>query len=271
VGPTPGPELDADAVEADRIEQELRVAQRIQRSLVLIMDNQLEGWQIASDYRPARQIGGDFFDAFPILEDGPSRRLGLVIADVSGKGISAALLMAFVRPIMRAALDRTGRPAEALERTNRILVDERRTGLFVTVLCGVLALDSGVLTFANAGHESPLLAPADGSPVRWLAGGGPLLGAFGRLELDEQQVQLQPNDVLVLYTDGITDAAGTGGERFGDERLREIVASNGGGAARDVCHGVISSVMAFQGDAPPADDLALLVVRRTTGPDEARP
>jgi sigma-B regulation protein RsbU (phosphoserine phosphatase) len=170
--------------------------------------------------------------------------------------------MAFVRPVIRAALDRTGDAVEALERTNHILVDERRTGLFVTVLAGVLDLDTGVFRFANAGHEMPLLAPADGSAPRWIAGGGSLIGVFGRLDLTEESVEIRPGDRLVLYTDGITDAASTNGGRFGDERLRQHVAETRAGEAVDTCRAVIQSVLAFQGDAQPADDLALLVLRR---------
>src|SRR6185436_7088744 len=158
----------------------LRLFQRIQRTLVLVSGVEPEGWEIANDYRPARQIGGDFFDVFPLLDPARPRHLGVVIADVSGKGIAAALLMAFVRPVIRSALDRSGDPVAALERTNQILVEERRTGLFVTVLGGVLELDTGVFTFANAGHEPPLLAsPGDAGPV-WVEGGGPLVGLFDR-------------------------------------------------------------------------------------------
>lgn len=244
------------------IDDELRVAQRIQRSLVLLSGVEAEGWEIASDYRPAASIGGDFFDVFPLLDPSRPRHLGVVIADVSGKGISAALLMAFVRPIMRSALDRTGEPVEALERMNHILVDERRTGLFVTVLSGVVNLDTGILTFANAGHEMPLLAPPGGVEPRWIPGGGPLLGVFGRLNLTAESVEIRPGDRLVLYTDGITDAQSPNGARFGDERLRRTISESCVGSADDTARAVIDGVLAFQGDAQPADDLALLVLRR---------
>jgi sigma-B regulation protein RsbU (phosphoserine phosphatase) len=186
----------------------------------------------------------------------------VVIADVSGKGISAALLMAFVRPVMRSALDRSGDPVTALELTNRILVDERRTGLFVTILAGVLELDTGLFTFANAGHEMPLHVPADGSASRWVEGCGPLVGMFGKLDLTAERVQIQPGDRLVLYTDGITDAASPAGARLGIDRFRELASSDPLGLAEDTCRTVIDSVLAFQGDAEPADDLALLVLRR---------
>ena len=186
----------------------------------------------------------------------------MVIADVSGKGISAALLMAFVRPVMRSALDRSADPVQALELTNRILVDERRTGLFVTILAGVLELDTGRFTFANAGHEMPLLVAGDGSGARWVEGGGPLVGMFGRLDLTAETVTLQPGDRLVLYTDGITDAASPAGARLGIERFRDVAGATHAGPAEETCEAVIDAVLAFQGDAEPADDLALLVLRR---------
>ena len=205
-------------------------------------------------------IGGDFFDVFP-LPDRP-RELGVVIADVSGKGIAAALLMAFLRPLIRSALDQTGDPVEALERTNAILVNERRTGLFVTVIGGVLDLDSGIFTFANAGHETPLLAPADGVDPRWVEGCGPLVGVFGRLDLTANNVEIKPGDRLVLFTDGLTDARSPSGDRFGMERLRQTIAASCAGDADQTARDVIDAVLGFQRDAEPADDLALLVLRR---------
>lgn len=200
---------------------------------------------------------------FPLLDPARPRHLGIVIADVSGKGVAAALLMAFVRPIIRATLDRSGDPVAALERTNQILVEERRTGLFVTVLCGVLDLDTGVFTYANAGHEPPLLASPTGAEPVWVEGGGPLVGMFDRLGLSEQRLEVAPGDRLVLFTDGITDAASPAGERFGYERLRRAIAEScRTGGAVDTCRAVIQGVLAFQADAQPADDLALLVLRR---------
>lgn len=247
--------------DSDLLERELRIARRIQRTLVQLAGVVADGWEITSEYQPARSIGGDFFDVFPILDPGRPRQLGVVIADVSGKGISAALLMAFVRPIMRSALDRSADPVEALERTNHILVEERQTGLFVTVLAGVLELDSGIFTFANGGHEMPLLVPGDGSEPRELPGGGNLLGMFRRLNVTLEHVRIEPGDSLVLYTDGVTDARGAGGERFGEARFKAALQRLPGGGPAP-CRDVIDHVMAFQGESEPADDLALLVLRR---------
>ena len=170
--------------------------------------------------------------------------------------------MAFVRPVMRSALDRSGDPVKALELTNRILVDERRTGLFVTILAGVLDLDTGDFTFANAGHELPLLVPRDGSGPRWVEGGGPLVGMFGRLDLTAERVRIAPGDRLLLHTDGITDAAASDRSRFGQERLVRLAGETSAGTAVDTCGAVIQSVLRFQADGEPADDLALLVFRR---------
>jgi len=173
-------------------------------------------------------------------------------------------MMAFARAVMRSALDRSGDPAGALELMNHILVDERRTGMFVTTLCGVLDLDTGIFTFANAGHERPLVARPDGSEPRWLEGGGPVIGVFGRLVLVAERAAIRPGERLILYTDGISDAQAPAGDRFGEGRLLRTIAEScvADGTAVDTCRAVIQAVLQFQGDADPADDLAFLVLRR---------
>lgn len=243
-----------------RLERELRVARRIQQRLVLVTAHQVDGWQTACEYQPAREIGGDFFDVFPM----PSTpdQLGIVIADVSGKGISAALLMAFVRPVMRAALDRSGDPAAALERTNTILATERQTGLFVTALATTIDTRTGVVRFASAGHESPLVLSPDAPPRQLDEPAAPLLGAFERLEVAATELRLQPGESLVLYTDGVTDAIDPAGRRFGEERFIETLAAASRQPAEDIRAAVIDAVAAFRGPAEAADDLALLVVQR---------
>ena len=182
--------------------------------------------------------------------------------------------MAFVRPVMRTALDRSGDPVEALNRTNRILVEERPTGMLVTVLAATLDLDSGELVFANGGHEPPLLVPAvggeSGGAPRWIEGHGTLLGAFRDPGLERGTVTIPVGGRLLLYTDGITDATSPDGERYGEDRLRDAAvagrgqtnAGDGEPTAGETVQGVIDGVLRFQGDADPADDLALLVLRR---------
>ena len=163
-------------------------------------------------------------------------RAGIVIADVTGKGIAAALLMAFARPLIRSAIDQARDPLVALERTNSILVQERRSALFVTALAAVLDLRTHVLRVGNAGHEPPLIVPADGRPISWLTGSGPLIGAFPSLGLVPCELTLAPGDLVLLYTDGVTDTRAASGERFGDERLLAVVE-----AARDGSAGTSST------------------------------
>jgi phosphoserine phosphatase RsbU/P len=245
---------------AHRLEAELALSRRIQRSFVPLAAPDVRGYDIASYYDPAREVGGDFFDVFPLR--GRPSRAAFVIADVTGKGIAAALLMAFARPLIRAAVDNTHDAVAALDRTNMILVEERRSSLFITALCSILDLRSGDLRVANAGHEPPLVVPGDGRPIRWLTGSGPLLGAFASLDLVECVLRLDPGDMVLLYTDGVTDARGPSGERFGDDRLVAAVEDARRGSAQDVVDAVVTATRDFQGEMPAADDVTIVAVRR---------
>jgi len=251
--------LVADAA-AVRIDAELTLGRRIQRSFIPLTSPQIPGYEIASHYEAAREVGGDFFDVFRIR--GRSGRLAICIADVTGKGIAAALLMAFARPLLHAALDHAGTPALALERTNRILVEERYSSLFITALCATVRLRTGHVRLANAGHEPPLLVPADGGPITWLEGSGPLLGAFAQIQLAECSTVLAPGDLVLLYTDGVTDARAPSGERFGDARLVEALDASRDGTAADVVEAVCDAYHRFQVDEPAADDVTLVAIRR---------
>ena len=170
--------------------------------------------------------------------------------------------MAFVRPVLRSALDRTGDPALALERTNRILVEERRSALFITALCGIVEIGSGRLRVGNAGHEPPLIVPAGDGPIRWLTGSGPLLGAFRTLDLTECVTGLDKGDLVVFYTDGITDARAASGERFGDDRLVALVEANRSKPAAEIVAALAAAVRKHQTGMPPADDVTILAIRR---------
>ncbi len=249
-----------DAASARRIDEELAHGRRLQRSFVSLVAPDVPGYEVASHYEAAREVGGDFFDLFRLRRRG--RPLSVVIADVTGKGIAAALLMAFSRPLLHAAIDHTTGPAAALERTNRILVEERRSSLFITALCARLDLPSGRLAVANAGHEPPLVARADGSPIECLVGAGPLIGAFPTLEIPEVATELSPGDLVLFYTDGVTDARDASGEQFEEQRLFAAVDSARGGTAQDVVDAVAGAVDRFQGPTEPADDVTIVAIRR---------
>ncbi len=251
---------DAAAATAVRLEAELALGRRIQRSLIPLVPPAIPGYEVASHYEAAREVGGDFFDVFRVR--GRAGRVAICIADVTGKGVAAALLMAFTRPLLRAAVDHLRTPAAALEQTNRILVDERRSALFITALCATVELRRGIVRLANAGHEPPLLVPADGGPISWLEGNAPLLGAFARLDLVERVVPLAPGDLILFYTDGVTDAQAPSGLRFGDQRLIEALESARGGTASDAVEAVCDAYHRFQADQPNADDVAIVALRR---------
>jgi len=248
------------AADARRIEEELAHGRRLQRSFVSLEAPEVPGYEIASHYEAAREVGGDFFDLFRLRRRG--RPLSIVIADVTGKGIAAALLMAFSRPLLHAAIDHTTGPAEALERTNQILVDERRSSLFITALCARLDLPTGHLRVANAGHEPPLLVRGDGSPIECLVDAGPLVGAFHKLDLPEVGADLSPGDLALFYTDGVTDARTDDGERFDEWRLYEAIEQARGGTAGEVVSAICGAVGRFQAGHEPADDITIVAVRR---------
>jgi serine phosphatase RsbU (regulator of sigma subunit) len=254
-------ELLGPDAESIRLHAELTLARRIQRSFVSLIPPDVRGYEVAGHYEAAREVGGDFFDVFPIRNR--AGRIAICVADVTGKGIAAALLMAFARPLLHAAVDHSATPGEALERTNRVLVEERHSSLFITALCAVVELRAGIVHLANAGHEPPLLVPAGDGPITWLEASGPLLGTFRRLDLVECSIQLAPGDLVLFYTDGVTDAQAENGERFGDQRLVDAITAARGGSAAEVVASVCDAYHAFQGDMPAADDVTIVAIRRS--------
>ncbi len=253
----PTPDVEA---ERDRLAAELALACKIQRSFVPLVPPTVAGYDLAGHYQAAREVGGDFFDIFPIQKR--RGRLAITIADVTGKGVAAALLMAFSRPLLHAAVDAFGTPAGALERTNKILVEEGRSSLFITALCAVVELRAGRMHLANAGHEPPLFVPASGAPPTWLEATGPLLGAFSGLDLEESTIPLAPGDLVLMYTDGVTDMQAPDGERFGDSRLVGAVETARGGTAADVVAAIADACRQFQAGMAAADDVAIVAIRR---------
>ena len=251
-----------ELAEADyrSLASELAQGRLAQRSFVSLRGPVVPGYDLASHYEAAREIGGDFFELFQLHRR--RRPVGVVIADVTGKGIGAGMLMAFARPVIHAALDASRGPADALERTNRILVDEIRSGLFITAIAGVLDVTTGRLRMANAGHEPPLIVPGDDGPIGAIEGGGVLLGAFQSLGAPELDVQLRPGDSLVLYTDGVTDAVGPSGDRFGEPRLLTTIEAARRGSAHDIVAALRDAVADFRGSVPPADDVTIVVIGR---------
>ena len=249
------------ASERLRSERDLAFARRIQLNLMPADAPAPEGWEIAFAYRAARMVGGDFYDVYDLPAAG--HRLGLVVADVTGKGLPAALMMAFSRAVLRAAAYNGSGPSDALRRTNRVLVRDARTGLFLTALIAVLDPADGRLRYASAGHEFPLIRRRGSRRVRELPSQGAMLGLLEHLAVRDRTVALQPGDLFVAYTDGVTDAAAPDGSRFGLERLLELVREASEATAGEVVAAVMAALEQFAGDADPADDITVLAIRRS--------
>jgi sigma-B regulation protein RsbU (phosphoserine phosphatase) len=220
----------------------------------------VEGWDFAASYAPARQVGGDFYDLYP-LADQP-QRLGLVIGDVTGKGVAAALMMASSRTIIRTASMSGRDPRAVLERANRLIAADNRAQLYLSAFYATLDTLTGELRYACGGHDRPLWLRAATGDIEVLDARSLILGAFDEIVLEERNIWLAPGDVVLLFTDGLTEAMKADGEAFGDERLRRALASQHSQTAEALVAALQAEVRAFVGDTPQSDDLTLLVVRR---------
>ena len=253
--------LQVEERRRELIEQELQVAALIQQTLLPRSLPEPDGWAIAAHYRPAREVGGDFYD-FVALDD---RRLGFVVGDVTDKGVPAALVMAATRSHLRAAAIRSTDPGSVLADVNGILVEEIPPGMFVTCLYGVLDTTTGEVTFANAGHNLPYVRGDDGV-VEVRATGMPL-GLMPGMAYEVQTTVIAPGAVMLLSSDGIVEAHAPDGEMYGFDRVRRAFAAADPVAAID---GLLSDFLAFvDSAAEQEDDITLVAMRRMLGPDAA--
>ncbi len=246
---------------ADRrvLDHELEIGRRIQLSLMPRRFPDVPGWEIASAYEPAREVGGDFYDVFRLR--GRPTLVGLVVADVTGKGIPAAILMADSRALIHAAADHGDDPADTLAVVNRILVEERASGLFLTVAHAVLDAPSGRLRMASAGHDAVHVLRAGGA-LEVLDPPGRLIGMTADIMATPVDVELRPGDAWIGHTDGVTEAREPTGGFYGEERFRDLLVSLAGQSAGAIVAAVMTDVASFRGVAEPFDDVTLLVVRR---------
>jgi sigma-B regulation protein RsbU (phosphoserine phosphatase) len=249
----------SDEAERARVGSELAIGRRIQLSLLPQRFPDIEGWTFAAEYEPAREIGGDLFDVFHLR--GQVDQVCLLIADVTGKGIPAALLMADVRALLHAAADNADGPADALRRVNTILFRERATSLFVTAALLVVDTGTGSVRYASAGHETPFVARWGGGVDR-LDAAGPILGAFGDAVFDERMAGLERGDAVVLYTDGLTEARDESRRFYGESRVLASIERICGRPAEEIRRSIVDEVRSFRGAAESFDDLTLLVMER---------
>jgi sigma-B regulation protein RsbU (phosphoserine phosphatase) len=246
------------AVEKGRMERELQMAREIQRSLLPAEPPHFPGYELAADWRAAREVAGDFYD---FIECAEKDQLGVLIADVSDKGAPAAIFMAVARSLIRGNAASANSPREAIQRANRQIVADSRAGMFVTAFYLLLTPNSGRVRYVNAGHNLPLLVRAGGR-VEELKKGGMALGWFEENPLVERELTLESGDLLVLYTDGVTEACNIRQEEFGLRRLWKLVATCHNIPAPVVLKRINKAVSDFAGEAAAADDITLVVLRR---------
>ncbi|UCC65133.1 MAG: SpoIIE family protein phosphatase [Anaerolineae bacterium] len=249
---------DLAQAQRTRLEQELEMARVVQASLLPDQLPHVPGFDLAADWRSAREVAGDFYDIFRL----PAGRWGIVVADVSDKGAPAALYMAMVRSLIRATAARARGPAGVLRQVNRALIAQSSSNMFATVFYAVLDPAARTLTYANAGHNRPIVrrASASANPGTLPEGGLPV-GLFRKMNVVDTTISLAPGDVLVAYTDGLTEAFNADREMFGDERLIEIVGARPAASAQELLEAIMAQVTAFAGQVPQADDITLLVMQ----------
>ncbi|MCA9950955.1 MAG: SpoIIE family protein phosphatase [Anaerolineales bacterium] len=244
------------------LERELAIGRKMQLSLLPQSTPQIPGWQFATHYQSAWQVGGDFYD-FIYLEDDPTK-LCLVIADVTGKGVPAALYMAVARTLIRAETSKEHSPARVLQRVNELILNDNCSPLFFSALYAVLDVETGLLRYASAGHDPPLCLRRANGEVEVLPAKGSLLGAFWDAAYSEQETVLASGDALLLYTDGISEARDAQRGFFGEERLKIVFATAGECSAEEIVRGLVTAVDEFTGSVDQADDLTLLVAKRNS-------
>jgi len=249
--------LYEQSVERQQLEQELNFAREIQTSFLPKDRPRVEGWSVAGEWRAARQVGGDFYDFIAL----PEASWGLVIADVADKGVPAALFMALSRTLMRAVAFSGRMPGEALARVNELVQADSASDLFVTMIYAIWNPRAASVAFANAGHNPPLLCRSSGE-VSILRSHGIALGVMDRLSPELVWLDLQVGDVLLLYTDGLTDALNELGEEFGLTRLQAALAKVRYLDAEHIAAALMNAVDDFIGDESPFDDQTLVVLKR---------
>jgi len=255
--------LDKELRERERFEQELRVARRIQQALLPEELPLLENWDIVPYYRPAREVGGDFYDFLPLSDGG----VGFIIGDVSGKGIAAALVMANTQSVLRAVAQGSTTPGGLLAQVNEVLVAYIPSNMFVTCFFGILDPGSGRLTYANAGHNPPF-RQHDGEATTLFATGMPL-GLMPGMPYDEKETMLRPGDGVLFYSDGLLEAHNPEREMLGSSRLRDLVREHVSDAEH-LTAGVLEALGRFTGEAwEQEDDITLVTLQRLTTGERA--
>src|SRR5213593_2947205 len=251
------------ANEKKRLDHDLEIARDIQRILLPSEAPMINGFQISGINVPARQVSGDYFDYIQV----DAERLGVAIADVSGKGVPASLIMAICRSVLRAEAARNPSPADVLRKVNRQLYPDIKEDMFISMAYLILDHERDGVTLARAGHDAPLLYKRQSQTVTPVKSPGMVVGidsgsVFDRLTVDFA-VPLERDDCLVLYTDGVTEALNTEGDEFGVNRIMQSVRASANEGAQAIVKKIIEDVRDFTGSAPQNDDITVIAIRKT--------
>jgi len=249
----------AQIIEKEKLERELQLAAEIQMSLLPRKLPHLKGFSFGAKIVPARAVGGDLYDFIKLSDDA----LAIVIGDVSDKGVPAALFMAQTHALIRSEARHNRSPRETLETVNKYLLEMNASGLFVTVLYGILDRQTHQFQYARAGHELPIVRQPNGDIFTPPQGQGAPLGIFDFVVLDEETISLAPHSTMLLITDGVTEALNAAGEQFGTERIQALLAQDVKADAQTLCDDFLDSLGTFRGDAPVHDDITVMAIHVT--------
>ena len=255
--------LIEEAAAKQSLERELAMARNIQASFLPLSLPSHPHWEVGAMWQVAREVGGDFYDFIPLPEGPRGPRWGVVIADVADKGIPAALYMALCRTIIRSVATTRIDPGATLERVNRLLLVDSNAELFVSVFYAIWEPNTGGFTFANAGHNPPLLLRPN-QKAEVLRDHGIVLGVLENASYKSYERTIKPDEMLVLYTDGVTEAMGEESEMFGLHRLESLILGLENWTAQNVAEHIANRVSEFLGHGELADDLTTITLRRTS-------
>jgi sigma-B regulation protein RsbU (phosphoserine phosphatase) len=249
------------------MERELQMALSVQTGLLPDQVPQLPGWEFATCWKPAKEVSGDFYDFIHLDSAGHTlfsneALMGMLIADVTDKGMPAALFMAFTRSILRASLHQIASPAEGITQANQLTCHESHQSLFVTLFYAQLSPASGDMTYVNAGHDPPLLYRAARDTLEQLSSTGIPIGIDEVFTYQQERIKLSPGDFLVSYTDGVTEAFNPANEEFGMDRLEKIVLAHKNASAADLAAAVENAVIEFSPRGTQSDDITIVVTKR---------
>jgi serine phosphatase RsbU (regulator of sigma subunit) len=257
--------MHQESLKQQRLQQDLLLAEQIQKSFLPRQLPSVDGIDFVTEYRPAYSVGGDFYDLFWLDHE----RIGVFIGDVSGKGISAALLMARISSDLRLAALAESEPANALARVNQAVLERKQHDIFVTGIYLTLEVNTRVVTLANAGHLPPFVRHRSRGEIDRVEGGSTAIGIFDEAVYEQSSFTLEPGDTLVLCTDGVLEATDERGEQFGFERLEDSVGA-GTSRPKDVADRLQRDLREHVGDAAQSDDVTLIVVGVTADATAAR-